>query len=70
MKPLRAARVGTDGFVPFVYALLPLGVIDRAELRAWLELHGSLLRAVEPPLDQGNGVSDAVVARLLEEAGQ
>ena len=67
---LRAAHVGEDGFVPYLYALLRLAVIDRAELRGWLALHGSVLRAIEPPLDQGDGVPDAVVVRLLEEAGE
>jgi hypothetical protein len=66
---LRAAYVGEDGFVTFLYALLRLGVIDRAELRGWLALHGFVLRLVEPPLDRGDGAPDRLIELLIEDLG-
>jgi hypothetical protein len=70
VKPLRAAHLGEPGFVSFIYELQRLAVIDRAELRGWLELHGSVLRSVEPRLDRGQGVPGRLVERLLQEAAE
>ena len=67
---LRAAHLGEDGFITFLYALVRLGVIDRAELRGWLGLHGAVMRATEPPLDTGSGVPDGLIERLLAEASE
>ena len=59
------SALGGPGFVPYLYVLLRLGVIDRAELRGWLALHGAVIRAIEPPLDTGSGVPDRLIERLL-----
>jgi hypothetical protein len=48
-----ASRLGEPGFLRFVHELNALGVLDRAELLSWLELHGCVLRATEEPLDDG-----------------
>jgi hypothetical protein len=52
-----ARRLGEGGYVPFLKELHRLGVLQHAELLTWLELHGRVLRMVEPPLDGGDGVS-------------
>ena len=70
MTPLRAAHVGGDGFVPYLYGLLRLGVIDRAELRSWLAFHGAVIRWTEPPLDTGGGVPDGLIALLLQDMAE
>lgn len=70
MTLLRAAHLGGDGFVTFLYGLQRVGVIDRAELRGWLGLHGAVIRAVEPPLDTGDGVAPGVVAWLLKDMAE
>ena len=53
-----ARRLGDGGFVNFLKELHRLGVLQHAELLDWLALHGSVLRATEPPLDRGDGVPD------------
>jgi hypothetical protein len=68
-QPLRAVGLGQPGFVGFLHGLAELGVIDREELRAWLRLHGSVVRRPGPPLDAGDGIPDELLDRLQEELG-
>ena len=70
MRALRAAHVGTPGFVEYVHRLAELGVLDREERLRWVALHGAVLRATEPPLDQGDGVPDGLIEQLIREAGK
>ena len=65
-----ARRLGEEGCVTFLKELHRLGVLQHADLLAWLELHGRVLRVIEPPLDLGDGVPHGVVEALLQEAGE
>lgn len=62
-----ARRLGEEGYVTFLKELQRLGVLQHAELLNWLALHGSVLRATEPPLDTGGGVPDSPIALLVKD---
>jgi hypothetical protein len=51
---LVAVPIGAPGFTTFAKDLERLGVLDGEELLGLLRLHGSVLRAVEEPLDNGD----------------
>jgi hypothetical protein len=64
---LVARTVGEEDFVRFLVALRRLGVIDRTEKVRWLALHGAVIRAIEPPLEDDSGFDEAAFAALAEE---
>jgi hypothetical protein len=61
---LIARGVGEEGFASYAHALAVLGVLDREELLGWLAFHGAVLRATEPPLDDGETLDEAALADL------
>ena len=61
-----ARRLGEEGFVVFLQELHWLGVLQHAELLAWLSLHGAVLRAIEPPLDDGETFHEERISDLWE----
>jgi hypothetical protein len=66
-SPIVARSVGEPGFVAFAKALERRGVLSPEELRAWLGLHGAVLRARALPLDAGSGIAAELLDRLEEE---
>lgn len=64
-----ARRLGEPGYVRFVKRLAELGVLDREERRGWIALHGAVLRATEPPLDDGTGPDEQALTALVAERG-
>ena len=69
MKAVIAAQIGEEGFVPFLGELVRLGVLTRDEKRAWLALHGAVMQATLPPLDDGQGVDHKALDALAAEFG-
>ena len=49
---MSAVPIGTPGFTTFAKELERLGVLGQPELLGLLELHGRVLRLVEPTLDE------------------
>jgi hypothetical protein len=66
---LVATRLGDLGFVAFAKGLHRLDVIDHDELLRWLELHGDVIRATEPPLDDGERFDEDALLALAREFG-
>ena len=62
-------EVGQPGFVSYLHQLRRLGVLSQPEVLRWLALHGSVIRLVEPPLDDGSGIDEQVFADLAGELG-
>ena len=54
-----AHRLGEEGFVAFLTELVCLGVPTGLEKLEWLTLHGAVIRAALPPLDEGSGIEQA-----------
>lgn len=53
----------------FLGELVRMGVLTRGEKLAWLALHGAVMRATLPPLDDGRGINEEALAALADELG-
>jgi hypothetical protein len=69
MRTIVGAEVGREGFVAYLGELRRLGVLSQAEKLGWLALHGGLMRATLPPLDDGTGVDEERLQALVQQLG-
>jgi hypothetical protein len=66
---LVSCEIGRQGFVTYVHRLRRLGVLSQPDVLGWLRLHGSLLRLMEEPLDDGSGIDEETFVGLLRDLG-
>ena len=69
MRTVVASQLGTEGFVAFVGHLRQLAVVSAAEKSTSIALHGAVMRATLPPLDDGRGIDEQTLAALVDELG-
>jgi hypothetical protein len=69
MRVIVGAQVGLEGFTSFLGLLVRLGVLTPKEKRGWLGLHGAVMRATLPPLDDGTGINEEEFEALVREVG-
>jgi hypothetical protein len=61
-----ARHLGEAGFAFYAKAVHRLGVLSYSELLDWLQLHGGVLRASGPPLDDGETFDEEAFSGLRE----
>jgi hypothetical protein len=67
---LIAREIGQPGFVGYLHELRRLGVLSQPEVLGWLTLHGTLIRSLELPLDDGTELDEQAFAELERELGE